>query len=397
MARWESKVVRLVSWRRRSVLCALALSLTSCQLYVSSRELDADGGTISDGASDGDAATGCRHPEDSECGYRFKRELTFNAQPLQEVLVDFPVLVTLDDTRIDYAQTQPRGADLRFVDDDGTLLAHEIEQWRPGGVSSIWVRIPRFDPRTRKTITYFYGSDTARALSTSAQVFSAYEAVYHLSDSLAVNRVIRDARRRHDGKPSNNVNPASSVAGVVGSGLELSAGRFVELPDLEDSNLTALTIEFWLREPMPRSHERVMCREGADGPVACLGLHNGGVEFTLTTQGSGATSISEVADETVGTQWTHIAMIWDASTQNLRILRNGVQTRSSYRVTGATLATSNLPWLLGNSSSSQAFSGEIDELRIAHVARSNTWMLATVAIVSEPFPIKNYGEEQPLR
>src|SRR4051794_27002489 len=43
-----------------------------------------------------------------------------------ETLVDFPVLVHLDASHIDYAATRADGADLRFVDADGRLLDHEV-------------------------------------------------------------------------------------------------------------------------------------------------------------------------------------------------------------------------------------------------------------------------------
>ncbi|HRC57150.1 MAG TPA: hypothetical protein PKU97_14550, partial [Kofleriaceae bacterium] len=45
-----------------------------------------------------------------------------------EPLVDFPLLVVLDDSRARRDLMSPDGADLRFFDASGQLLAHELEQ-----------------------------------------------------------------------------------------------------------------------------------------------------------------------------------------------------------------------------------------------------------------------------
>src|SRR2546430_8090714 len=70
-------------------------------------------------------------------------KLTFRNAARAEALLDFPVLVALDATRIDYGAVQPGGGDLRFNDPDGTPLAFEIQTWNPAGRSAIWGRVPQ--------------------------------------------------------------------------------------------------------------------------------------------------------------------------------------------------------------------------------------------------------------
>ena len=72
-----------------------------------------------------------------------RKRLTFNNTGQAENLADFAVLIKLDSTRINYALTQNAGQDLRFVDADGTLLAHEIESWDESGTSYVWVKVPQ--------------------------------------------------------------------------------------------------------------------------------------------------------------------------------------------------------------------------------------------------------------
>ncbi|MGH7408685.1 MAG: DUF2341 domain-containing protein, partial [Candidatus Methylomirabilales bacterium] len=93
------------------------------------------------------------------CDWQFKRKLTFNNAGQLENLVNVPVLVVLNSTRIDYSQTQNAGQDLRFTDSDGTtLLAHEIEKWDEAGTSYVWVKVPQIDgSSTTDHIWMFYG------------------------------------------------------------------------------------------------------------------------------------------------------------------------------------------------------------------------------------------------
>ena len=102
-----------------------------------------------------------------------------------ENLVDFPVLVQLDSSRIDYSLTQNDGADLRFVDRDGTLLPHEIETWNAAGTSYVWVKVPQIDGSSGTDhIWLYYGNAVAADAQNVAAVWnSGYAAVYHLDDT----------------------------------------------------------------------------------------------------------------------------------------------------------------------------------------------------------------------
>src|SRR5262245_48703912 len=51
-----------------------------------------------------------------------------------EAMTDFPLLVTLTRTRVDYTRTADDAADVRFVADDGqSVLPHEVERWDESG------------------------------------------------------------------------------------------------------------------------------------------------------------------------------------------------------------------------------------------------------------------------
>src|SRR4029453_12282439 len=83
--------------------------------------------------------------------------LTLNWTGIGEALTDFPILVRLDPSRIDYSAVQPNGADLRFIDADGvTVLNYEIATWNPNGVSTVWVKVPRVEANSTTDYVWLY-------------------------------------------------------------------------------------------------------------------------------------------------------------------------------------------------------------------------------------------------
>ena len=102
-----------------------------------------------------------------------------------EALADFPLLIALDPTRIDYAAAAADGRDLRFVDEADTVLAHEIERWDPTGRSIVWVRVPKIPAASTGAITMLYGNPEATALPGAATWSGEHAGVYHLNGAVA--------------------------------------------------------------------------------------------------------------------------------------------------------------------------------------------------------------------
>jgi hypothetical protein len=72
-----------------------------------------------------------------------RKVISFDNTASSSNLTDFPVLIALDSTKIDYSKTQNSGQDIRFVDGDGTALSYEIEKWDESGTSLVWVKVPK--------------------------------------------------------------------------------------------------------------------------------------------------------------------------------------------------------------------------------------------------------------
>jgi len=80
-------------------------------------------------------------------------------------LVNYQILIQLNDKNFGYSNAKPNGSDLRFYDDGGTLLDYWIERWGPSDThtSRVWVKvdsIPQYnsDPNIPEcTINMYYG------------------------------------------------------------------------------------------------------------------------------------------------------------------------------------------------------------------------------------------------
>ena len=116
-----------------------------------------------------------------------RRKLTFNTTGINTNLTNMPVLVKLDPSRINYALTKPNGADLRFIDANNTTqLDYEIATWNPGGVSTVWVKVPQIDANSiTDSITLYFSNPAALAAQNPALVWSnGYAAVWHFDTGL---------------------------------------------------------------------------------------------------------------------------------------------------------------------------------------------------------------------
>ena len=105
-------------------------------------------------------------------------------------LTDFPVLICLDSS-FDYVNAETNGEDVRFVDDDNTLLlSHEIESWNDSsGNSYIWVEVPQIDAGSTTDFIYMYydkpGEPAPSLASQQATWSNSFESVYHLHNDFA--------------------------------------------------------------------------------------------------------------------------------------------------------------------------------------------------------------------
>src|SRR3989338_65668 len=127
-----------------------------------------------------------------DSSWKYRKKVTFNNTDANlgvtsENLVNFPVLVKLSSSNIDYTKTQDSGQDIRFTDTDGSDLAYEIEKWDETGTSWVWVKIPQIDINSSTDYIYlYYGNTSATDHQQTISVWNSnYVMVQHLEETSA--------------------------------------------------------------------------------------------------------------------------------------------------------------------------------------------------------------------
>ncbi|MCL1888301.1 MAG: DUF2341 domain-containing protein, partial [Kiritimatiellaeota bacterium] len=186
----------------------------------------------------------------------YRMMVVFNGHTGAETLANFPALVRLNPNAT--TNMLENGADLRFTDAAGNVLAHEIDTWDTNGLSTVWVNIASFEPRA--PIFAYWGNPLAIAPENSADVWGEYAGVWHLGEALTSFR--NSTATGLDGD-RGYASPSPGV--VTGGQLHNNAG--VRIPHHAALNLgDTFSVSAWFKLPddwMPNTEWiRFFCKKG---------------------------------------------------------------------------------------------------------------------------------------
>ena len=179
-----------------------------------------------------------------------RKKITFNNTNSAENLTNFPVLVRLSSSNIDFAKIKAAGADIRFLDANGTPLAYQIESWddTPGSESAtVWVRVPQIDAGSNTDSIWIYYNNTGAAdAQNAAGVWDAnFAGVWHLNQGTGVTAV-DSTSNANNGTPQGS--PTAST-GEIGGALTFATSRLVIAADatLDLSTFSNWTMSAWVK------------------------------------------------------------------------------------------------------------------------------------------------------
>ena len=321
-----------------------------------------------------------------------RQQITFNNTNVggfasAETLTNFPVLVVLNSSSIDYAFTQGDGGDLRFFDADGTSLACEIERWDETGNSYVWVKVPQIDIGASDSILMYYGNAAAADGEDPSIVWAGtgYRSVYHLNDA---GGVIEDATStNYDGTPINGASGAQP--GQIGLAygfdgvndyINLGANRsFID-------GATAATFSAWVNADDLSNPNLILSASITSGAPSgtsrmAIELDPGGEIKFIVRSGDGVdTTVFTTTPVTAGA-WHYVTGVVNLATDEVTVYVDGTVRA----LTGAINLpapvfpnTSSASSTIGSSDDGAApyFDGRIDEARVATVARTVGWIQA---------------------
>ncbi len=354
----------------------------------------AGGGTASGGNQAGGGGAGGVPNDWIDPAFTRRRTIDFG-NPAGEAMTDVPVLVRLDDSRIDYMSMQPDGADLRFYDATNQALSHEVETWRTSSDSYVWVRLPEL-PANGTSIRMYYASNDGSTPSDPAAVWSnGYLAVWHMTAGVA------DSLGGYPGAPLG-VTTAGGIAGdaqVFGDGDAVGIGG--------DDNFDGLftfgaTVSAWVRAGGwgGAGFGRIVDKSIEDNASGGWALFLSSVDETFGFRRAHATTDGHwegPANSIDFGTWHYLAVTYSelAMVAPLFFLDGvAVATQTSAAPIGAPQSDAGSPIRIGNAGTldSQVFNGRIDEVRVSNAPRSIGWMALQDASMRDT--IASFGVEE---
>jgi hypothetical protein len=345
-------------------------------------------------AADSGSAPDATCAQEAHCGHGWQRRLTLDGSQVSAALMDFPVLIRIDDRHLqEYAAAG--GNDVYFTADDRqSLLDFEIESYWAGELVA-WVRVPSLNADVDATLYLGYGdSKTGRAKPQS--VWSNFHNVWHMAqDPSAGNDALRDSTERAHGTAHGLMTTEALVAGVAGPSLKLDGinDEISFINDLWGSGPS--TFSGWVRQAGSLGqYGTSMISLGGDNDS------EGSARFMLSHADDSKVKCGFYGNDDLTTailpldEWKYLTWTWDGSASAVYI--------DAVRVLGPAshifINTAGLTGKLGNASFKFDYFmyGQLDELHIATNAHSSAWIAAEYANQRPGSSfIKTVGEPEP--
>jgi glucose/arabinose dehydrogenase/PKD repeat protein len=312
-----------------------------------------------------------------------RRRIGFNNEGRGEE-TNVIILVQLDASRINYALTRPGGLDLRFIDQDGTVLAHEIDRWDTNGISHVWVKVPHLAGQSNDDFIWmYYGNPAAPDGQNPAGVWSPdYLAVWHFNGDL--QDASGHGRHAADFGSVNSTGRFGNARGFNG------VNTYLEVPfdsELGFASNESFAVEAWVYVPgQPAWWEGIVGRVNAATLEPWYGIW---VAPALNWAFGGREDNTVYSQVMVG-GWQYVSICQNGSINKRTLYFNGFNFGSTFAqesggdeplYIGATIATPG-----------EHFNGLIDEVRIARVARSDNWMEIQYRTMTDS--LQSYGPEE---
>lgn len=147
-------------------------------------------------------------------------------------LINFPMLIKIKDdapSGFKYKYANADGSDIRFIDSEGKLLAHEFDTWNPSGESLIWVNVPEY--KKGATITMYWGELVAKKapdIVNPRQVWKDYVAVWHMDDA-------EDAKNGGKGRLGSNTQQYTGILGKAYGNKSNAGGAILAATNTEST------------------------------------------------------------------------------------------------------------------------------------------------------------------
>ena len=319
-------------------------------------------------------------------------------------LADFPLLVRIDEDHVKgwKGNASPDGSDLRFADEHGTLLSHEIDTWttdESGAVSGIvWVKVPEL--KTGTVLQMCWGAEPeALPAVDPTDVWTEYLGVWHFGEA---SGQIKDSTANHlDLQLTSGTMSAAEESCIGGATLAGPSTQFTSLQSLVAGSTTnhgsQCTFSGFFKHVgsddyyYPPLFMTKNTYDETNGGI-CAGFYH--YDKVYFTGGSDAVADQRVSVPAVNVNWLAFAAVIDG--QNGKLYNLGKFIGDIPLASAVTDA--NAPIVFGyDNARDNSGSSYYDEFRIRKMTSSAAWIKAEQEVLEDEnfvlggnFVIKKY-------
>ncbi len=368
-------------------------------------ELDGGSSSSSSSSTTGDPQTsttaglGCAD-DDGWWNCDWGRRIALQVAPPQtaDPMVEVPIALVLDASRIDYDLAGPNGRDLRIVTAEGATTPIEIENWDEGGTSVVWFGLDLLTPGRSTPVWLYFNNPNARPAGTGQDVWDdSYRAVWHLQ-----NPSLADSTGNIANCIDLGVDPG---LGLLDLGVMPQFGGWVDcgVDGLAELFVGGGTITVWVNpnDSGGNAFGRILDKSTSTSPEGYNLATNDGQRIHFARGHSEGLGRWRTPNGSVPYgQWSFVALRYtDGMLDQPDIFIDGVSQGLvvASESLGVTLAEDSIPLAIGNfaGDGTRTYSGVIDELRLSDGYRSTEWMDYQQAVARDL--VVSYGKIEASR
>ena len=287
--------------------------------------------------------------------WAFRAKISLNPQSVAATVDQVPVVVRLHSGNFNFLDASADGNDLRFVSaDDKTELKFHIEKFDSANeLAVIWIQLPRIDPTDKSAHFWlYYGNGAAPAAADNKSSWDAGTvAAFHFGEKAFLQDASASGLAATGQIAMQKAALLGEAALLSGTPLNIASASALKVNAGGNFSYSA-----WIK-PGPLPQQASLYRQGP------LSVKVDGQKLVVA---SGEISVS--GGEIKSGAWQHVAVS----------AGNG---KAALYVNGAPVAAGNLvlPDVQGDVEIGAGYTGELDELQIANVARSEDWFKLAAA------------------
>ncbi len=329
----------------------------------------------------------------------YKCELTVSESHTGGALENFPVLVRLSNAAPAgfYSHAGTNGSEIRFADENGNLIPHEIDTWNDSGTSLVWVKLPQL--AAGKKFTMYYGKAGAGDLPSvdSHDVWKQnYGMVWHMNETVN-GKVLNAAQNKYHGKILNTGCTFCDAATDKGfCGKAINTPKYNEtygnIEIEHDNGLTPITNKFtlscWFKlNDVPGNYPVLVKKypsQNQNYPGFWICRENDNKKLGITTRNVSGGQVGLSTEATAGlddmtASWNYVTFVVDGNSASIYV--NG-------KIDAAATSDQMLPVAAESHNmyiAAKNFDGRVDEMRVTlDATRSPEWIATEYKTMTDP-------------